>query len=423
MSVTPQASAGSPPQIMIHAHGDKLPELKPGVSFDFTPKLFGGVSPYHWDVLGHDGRPTTFPAGLNLKVNPATGRIQGKPSAAAAELTFELKVTDSVGQSDTRWYVINPRPLPPSNSKAKPLPPTDLKLEPGDGCVTLSWKPSTSSELMGYHVKRSTVPASKEQQRVYLSPGAPVLKPWDYVVLEKKYDNFDMKFVNPRVRGIGNPMNSPDWYWYAGQSQVSFSLVPHPQPVPGAMFEPGETCLKIDAKPGKQEIKQIVFIGTKHGGESNFYGQFEPGKHYRLEVWLRQEGLGNGGEVNFSYGTGYPDIKKTFQVSSKWEKYVHEWTGPERPTAPMHFGHTFSFQGPGSLWMDSAWIGRIDRPEDAQANYVPNATILSELIASQPAKGPKGEAPNLVPRPRRDDVIDPGLVCQLEGQSGLGYAR
>lgn len=390
VSITPEARAGSPPRIIIHSTEDKLPQLKPGLRFDFTPKLIGGVPPYRWEVLTKDGQPTGFPASLKLTLNQKTGRIYGIPSAGATDLKYEMRVTDARGQSDTRWYVINPRAEPAADPKGKLLPPTDLTLEAGDGFVTLSWKPSPSSGVTGYRVKRSPVPAARQEQRVYLAPGAPVLSPWDYVVIEKKYDKFDMNFVNPRVRGIGNPMNSPEWHWRTNLDHTTFSLVPHPQPVPATMFEPGETCLKIEADQGKQEINQVVFIGTNHGGESIFYGQFEPGKHYRLEVWLRQQGLGNGGEVTFSYGAGYPDIKKTFHVTNQWEKYVHEWTGPERPTSPRHFGHTFTFQGPGTLWMDSAWIGRIDRPEDAQALYVPNATVLNELVATQPTTGPKG---------------------------------
>ncbi len=389
-SITPRAGADSPPRIMLHADGDKLPELKPGTGFEFTPRLIGGSAPYRWELLTKDGQPTDFPASLKFKLDPATGRIEGTPTAGAKDLKFELRVTDARGRSDRRWYVINPKLESVSQSRTKPLPPTELTLEASDGYVTLSWTASPTSGVTGYRVKRSVAPASKQEQRVYLAPGASVLQKWDYVVLEKRFDNFDMKYVNPRVRGIGNPMNTPGWYWNADLGQVSFSLVPHPQPVPVAMIEPGETCLKIEAREGDQEIKQIVFIGTEHGGESIWYGQLEPGKRYRLEVWLRQERLGNGGEVTFSYGAGYPDIKKAFRVTGEWAKYVHEFNGPVRPTAAWHFGHMLRFRGPGTLWMDNAWIGRIDRPEDAQALYVPNATVLNELLASQPATGPKG---------------------------------
>ena len=236
MSITPRAGLKSPPRIMIHRHGDKLNELKPGAQFDFTPKVIGGVPPYHWEVLTQDGRPTTFPASLKLKLDPKTGRIAGKPTAGATDLKFEMRVTDSQGQSDTRWYVINPRGMPAANPQAKLSPPTGLTLEAGDGCVMLSWKPSPSPGVTGYRVQRSPVPAAKQEQRVYLSPGAPPMETWDYVVFEKQYDNFDMKFVNPHVRRIGNPMDSPGWHWQVrplgGALPSRWFLIPGPCPAP-----------------------------------------------------------------------------------------------------------------------------------------------------------------------------------------------
>jgi hypothetical protein len=155
------------------------------------------------------------------------------------------------------------------------------------------------------------------------------------------------------------------------------------------MVDPGAGCMKVQAAEGPQTISQFVFIGTNHGGESLWYGQFEPGKSYRLEVWLRQEGLADGGRVTFSYGKGYTDIKKDFQVTGQWARYTHEFTGPERPVETWHFGHQFAFTGSGTLWMDNCRIYRCDSPQDADKPYVPNPTVLAELLAAQPAAGTK----------------------------------
>ena len=266
-----------------------------------------------------------------------------------------------------------------------------MKAEAGDGCVTLSWKASPSSNVLGYRLKRSTAPAAEQQQRVYLEAGGPKLSPWDYVVVEKRFDPFDMKYVNTRVRGVGSKMDAPNWYWTAGNPKnVSFSLEPHAKPIPKEMTDPGETCMRVDAKDGEQSIKQIVFIGTQHGGESIWYGQLEPEKHYRAEVWMRQTGLANNGSVKFSYNPGYPGIEKEFNVTDKWQKFSFTFDGPERPRDPMHFGHTLSFTGQGTLWLDNFRIYRCDKPEDADKPYVPNATVLDELVKSQPTTGQKG---------------------------------
>jgi hypothetical protein len=387
---TTRAGADTSPRILIHSDGDRLPELKSGVRFEFTPKVYGGTGPLRWEVLDKNGRPTGVPASLNLQLDTATGRISGTPRADAEDLRFDLQVTDGQGRSDKRRYVVNPKPPSSDAAKGKPEPPQDLTAVAGDGCVSLTWKPSPSSNVIAYRVKRSTAPAAKQEQRVYLAPGGPALEKWDYVVLEKRFDHFDMKYVNPRVRGIGNPMDSPNWHWNGDLSRLAFSLVPHPQPVPQQMVDPGETCLRVQAKDGEQRIQQIVFIGTQHGYESIWYGQLEPGQKYRLEVWLRQEGLANGGAVTFSYGNGYPDIKRTFEVTGAWQKHTADFVGPERPERPGHFGHTFTFTGPGTLWLDNCRIFRTYRTGAVEPPYLPNATVLRELLASQPEAGPKG---------------------------------
>ena len=155
-------------------------------------------------------------------------------------------------------------------------------------------------------------------------------------------------------------------------------------------WTPARRVWRSGASAGQQSISQIVFIGTQHGGESIWYGQLEPGKNYRLEVWLRQKGLADDGAVTFSYGRGYPDIQHTFQVADQWGKYTFDFTGPPRPRDAWHFGHTFSFTGPGTLWMDNCRIFRVYGPESVQRPYVPNFTVFRELMASQPEAGPRG---------------------------------
>ncbi len=400
VSVTPKAGMETPPHVLIASDGDKVPSIKAGEGFEFTPKVFGGKSPYRWEVAGKDkagslvgGRPaagksqSVLPEGLSL--DPATGRIAGIPKTSVQNLDLLFKVTDTEGRSDTRVFAIRPKvefKAPPE----KPQPPTDVVAIAGDRCVTVTWKPSPSPGVTAYRLRRSDAPAAKQVQRVYVSPGGPALEKFDYVVIERKFEPFSMRWVNPRVRGIGNPMDSPAWYWNGDLAKLSFSLAPHPEPVPDDMVDPGETCLQIKAQEGQQSISQYVFIGTQMGGESIWYGQIEPGKSYRLEVWLRREGLADDGNVTFSFGGGYPEIHKTYKVTGEWKKYTHEFTGLERPAKQWHFGQQFAFTGPGTLWMDNCRVFRCDRPEDAEKPYVPNSTVLNGLLAAQPASGPKG---------------------------------
>ena len=382
-SATPQAGIDNPPHL-VQLPEDKPLEMKQGQALAFTPKVVGGKAPLRWEVL----EPASLPEGLGF--DPASGAIAGSPKAAVDAMMLRLKTTDAAGRSDARAWEVNPKPLAAKTaSKDKLRAPADLAAVAGNGLVTLSWKPSPSPGVVSYRLKRSTAPAARQEQRVYVTGDTPPLERFDYVVLQRRFGNFDMRYVHPRVRGIGNPMDQPNWHWSADPKNVRFSLVPHPKPLPAEMVDPGETCLQVKAAAGEQSIRQIVFIGTKIPGESLWYGQLEPGEHYRLEVWLRQEGLANHGEVKFSYGKGYPGIAKAFAVDGAWKKYTYDFTGAERPESVWHFGHQFGFTGPGTLWMDNCRIFRCDRPGDAEKYYVPNARVLEELVNTQPA-GEKG---------------------------------
>ena len=382
-TATPKAGVDTPPHLLIAKDGDQLPEMKAGADFRFEPKVYGGKEPLRWQAAA------ALPQGL--KVDPATGAVTGKPAAVPQGAALRLRVTDAAGRSDARTWLINP-PAPAAGAAGeKPQPPTGVKAVAGDGCVALTWQPSPSPNVAAYRLKRSVAPAAGQVQRVYVTADTPPLQPWDYIALQRRFDNnFDMRYVNSRVRGIGNPMDAPGWYWNGDLAKLTFSLVPHPQPVPAEMVDPGQTCMKVVAAAGEQSISQYTFIGTEHGGESLWYGQLEPGKDYRLEVWLMQQGLADRGTVTFSFGRGYPDIHKTFQVTGRWGRYTFAFSGPPRPRDPWHFGPTFTFTGPGTLYMDNCRVFRCDSPQDADKLYVPNATVLDELLRSQPESGVKG---------------------------------
>jgi hypothetical protein len=395
VGIAPQAGIDNPPHLM-QVPEDKPIAALPGKAVEFTPRAIAGRPPYKWELV----EPASLPEGL--KLNADTGSITGACPVALEPTTIRLKVTDAAGRSDTRCWGINtemPAKAAPKGkekpkskeelAKDKPAPPTDLKAVAGDGMVTLSWKPSPTPGVTIYRLKRSTAPAAQQEQRVYVTADTPPIERFDYAVLQRRFGDFDMRYVHPRVRGIGNPVDQANWYWSSEQKKATFSIVPHPTPVPAEMVDPGQTCMQVKAGPGEQNIRQIVMIGTKMARESIWYGQLEPGKNYRLEVWLRQEGLGSGGEVAFSYGKQYPEITKTFTVDGAWKKYTHEFVGPERPGQCWHFGHQFTFSGPGTLWMDNARVARCDRPEDAAKLYMPQPAVLEEFVRTQP-DGPKG---------------------------------
>lgn len=353
--------------------------LKKGQDIWWTPEVSGGKPPYRFSAV------SALPKGISL--NPENGQLSGRPESVTGDEKVTLKVTDSAGKSFTRTYGAQPPQL-----RQGALPgATGVKAAAFGNGVKLSW--TAVAGAAGYRILRSTAPASAQENRAYVPAGAPKLRRWDYVVLEKDWENFPVSTVNARVRGIGNPIDRPNMPWRSEPATIRQSFAPHNVELPAEMIDPGKSCLRIQPDPavsGVQNIHQFTMIAPDIAGEGLWYGQLEPGKRYRAEFWLRQEGLGNGGKVTFSFGNGYPGLRSDWQVTGKWQRFTYDFTAPERPKNVWHFGQRLEFSAPGTLWMDNARVFRVDDPSELTKPYSPNKTVLQELIDSQPSKGPKG---------------------------------
>lgn len=386
VSATPTAGLDTPPHLLVPNAEDRFPPIRANEGFRFPLPAVGGAPPLAWSIVEGE-----LPAGLEL--DAATGVVEGIPAEEPApNARLRVAVTDGRGRSDSRAWRLN-EGEPPATGDEPYAPPAGPSAIAGDGCVTLEWKPSPSPDVFAYRLKRSTRPRAEQENRVHLAADAPHLERFDYVVIEKRFDPFDMRLVHPRVRGIGNPIDAPNWYWRHDPGRVRLSLAKH-----GAVTEelqrsePGETCLRLDALTDEEvQIEQFVFIGTDlPNDEPIWYGQLEPGKTYRMEAWMRREGPGDSTSVTFSYGPAYPGIEATFEVGGEWKRFTYGFVGPERPGEHWHFGHRFGFAGGGTLFLDNARVFRVDDPGDLEAPYVPNATVLAERLAAAPERGPKG---------------------------------
>ncbi|MEZ0297736.1 MAG: hypothetical protein ACAI35_14905 [Candidatus Methylacidiphilales bacterium] len=247
----------------------------------------------------------------------------------------------------------------------------------------------------------SEPPPGKKANRVYLAADSPDLAPFDYIVLDQAFDKFDMEWVHPRVRAQSGPKDRPNFYWDFSSPEMRLSIVAHPGKVPAEMaVTAGKGCMQIEAVAGENKISHVRFCGTEFGKESLYYPQLEPGKKYRLSLWMRQEGLGDKGQVHFGMSVpvpGHEGIEQNFDVTGEWARYTFDFEGPERPAKAKHYGPMFKFSGgpgasAGKLWMDNIRLFRYDSDADlARADgYIPNRTILNELVSTQPAAGEKG---------------------------------
>ncbi len=232
--------------------------------------------------------------------------------------------------------------------------------------------------------------ANENEQRVYLEGKGPALELDDYVVFERSFTDVDVTTIDPRleVKNVGHSWSESKASGKdAAGPTLRFSLVPHPQPVPEAMLDPGATCLRAEVPAGKHAMQQ----SAAYGGAADFwYGNLEPGRKYRFEAWMRQEGLGDGGRVTFGASDAYAAITTSFTVDGQWRRFTYDFVGPERSQSKKLMYNQISFTGPGMFWLDNARIFRYDSEADLKAACVPGRTNLQELIDSSPPAGPKG---------------------------------
>ncbi|HOO93697.1 MAG TPA: hypothetical protein PKX94_09520, partial [Opitutales bacterium] len=174
---------------------------------------------------------------------------------------------------------------------------------------------------------------------------------------------------------------------------VSVERVSHPGTIPPEFVFPGESCARFEASQAGAAGAEgpYVFYPANDVGEADWYSQLEPGRTYRYEAWMRQEGLGNGGQVRLGFNQYYYALGQDYAVDGEWRLYGFEFVAPERPTAGFHACPRIEFSGPGQLWVDNIRLFRADTPEViASVIAPPSPLVFNELMAHQPETGEKG---------------------------------
>ncbi len=229
--------------------------------------------------------------------------------------------------------------------------------------------------------------ADDVQQRVYLTAGGLGLTAGDYafIVLETNY--------------LAKETSAPDYrqYWFGDQGGLTAingsytaKRVAHPGQLPAEFTEPGQTCLEITVPTADPVTAGQLVYHPHDQGEGQYYSQLYPGASYRVEVWLRQEGLGDSGNVRFVFTGSYDTVSQStpWAVTSSWQKYTYDFMAPDYPASEWHIAHALSFTGPGKLWVDN-WVLYRNDAEHGNQPFGPHRVSFDELMASMPATGPK----------------------------------
>jgi hypothetical protein len=343
-----------------------------------TLRALGGKAPLKWELLDRNNQVMALPEGMRLnpgeadasRLKLASVRLEGGLKEVPNNFFFRVRVTDAEGKTDERDYVVNtPDDVKDANDKEKPAPPREVKVVANTNSATLSWQPSPSPDVVGYRVYRSEATKDKQEERVYFEGNGPALEKDDYIFFNRILTEIEPCYTNARV-GFEPGLTGFFGTTWSASNGVQQEIAPHDPALTTTFKDGGKSALKLVSGVGEQSIMQNVFTGA-NGDANNWYTQLEPGKNYRMEVWMRGENLSNDGKVVFDYNNnvpGYADLSKTFSVTKDWQKFTYDFVGPARPDKAGIFGHRFRWTGVAAanagarstLWLDNARIFRYD---------------------------------------------------------------
>lgn len=226
-------------------------------------------------------------------------------------------------------------------------------------------------KVSGYHIESPAKPF----RSVYEFAEGPEIHQWDAIFLEVERDHLD------------DLSGESSWGFTEKNDPSQLSAVAHPI-APPAEVDLGTACLAFRPAAGEHGIKQTVFGSA----DQSWYGQLYPGQTYRLDVWMRQEGLGEQGKVRFAIaGPMYGGVASEFIVGNEWERFSYTFVAPPLPTGRMvPGGPAFYATGPGTLYIDQPRIVAYDEEADLDRPFVVDRRLVAAMLSSQPETGRKG---------------------------------
>ncbi len=245
---------------------------------------------------------------------------------------------------------------PVVTDSAPPAAPTGLTATANaDGTVSLSWNANGESDLAGYYVSRAeSLPA--EHNRIYFTAtdsSSELVQNGDFYLLDSNPANVPMDKLSPRVKSA---FTSSDTWREVGGSTFPNRPVQKTRDTSTVCPENGgKSSLKLTAVgPDSYEVSARQF---RWAAPDSFYGALVPGRTYRVEVWLKQEGVASGA-VSFRMTNAYSTVSRTWSgVTGTWQKFTHDFVAPASPAAGTPTVEQYvAFTGPGTVWMDNLLI-------------------------------------------------------------------
>jgi len=226
-----------------------------------------------------------------------------------------------------------------------------------------------------------------DMERVYLTDNGLGLRFGDYAYIKLKSTRIGSETSPPDLRQSFRGLKG---YFGATSGTWEPELVPHPLPLPAEFSEPGETCLKVTfPETGTVRLGQYIFHPYDEG-EGQWYSQLHPGTHYRVSVWLRQQGLADSGHVRFVFTQAYSSLSQSdsWKVTGDWQQFTYDFIAPDYPISGYHIAPSLEFTGPGTVWMDNFVLYENDAKHEYRP-FTPQQNSIDEMLATVPATGHK----------------------------------
>ncbi|MBI5817780.1 MAG: hypothetical protein HZA88_02245 [Verrucomicrobia bacterium] len=278
---------------------------------------------------------------------------------------YAVRAYDTSGNESTNSIEVTVVPLPGSTTgeagsgsftatptdTTAPSAPSGVGVTPLAGGAQLNWTPNTEPDIAGYNIYRSTH-APSLRYRIYLANNGPVPQAGDMYFLDLVADNAPMTNLSPRIRAYYSSndtwreVGGATWPWTNAVTKVRDSSTVCPE-------NGGRTSMKLTA-PGAWEVSLRQY---RYAVPDGYYTALIPGRTYRVEAWLRQEGVSSG-SVTFKMDAAYSSISHSWTgVTSDWQKFTWDFVAPAYPTAGQGTAQNIlAFVGPGSVWVDNLLV-------------------------------------------------------------------
>jgi hypothetical protein len=193
------------------------------------------------------------------------------------------------------------------------------------------------------HVRRSTVkrfvsePDDGGEEKIYLSEAGPEIRKGDLYVMTRTGMDARLARDKHSRNGMFQPWNGAVW-----------------------TTDPDTHC----PEDGSTASMKVTTSGKERSGMSQWYLtdkkdhpewlKFAPGKSYRCQIWLRQEGL-DSGKITVQIGS---HVTKVFDVTGEWQEYVFDVPNTFPKSGPPRLAVTAEEEG--TFWIDNFLVWQTD---------------------------------------------------------------